>query len=105
MNWDNYITGNLILVKEIIKYGQEQHLEAYMIMMDFFKAYDRIDRTSMIATLEAMNVSEQLIALIILLYRIHPQSSSYTTRKANDSIQKAAKTGLPTKPISIQHSP
>ena len=38
------ITGNLILVKEIMEYCKEEDIEAYMIMMDFKKAYDRIDR-------------------------------------------------------------
>ena len=42
------ITGNLILSKEIIEYCQEKDLEAYMIMMDFKKAYERIDRNTII---------------------------------------------------------
>ena len=32
------ITGNLVLVKEIMEYCKEEDLEAYMIMMDFKKA-------------------------------------------------------------------
>ena len=36
-------TGNLILVEEITEYCNEEDLEAYIIMMDFEKAYDRID--------------------------------------------------------------
>ena len=38
------ITGNLKLVKEIMIYCKEEDIEAYMIMIDFKKAYDRIDR-------------------------------------------------------------
>ena len=32
------ITGNLVLVTEIMKYWKEEEIEAYMIMMDFKKA-------------------------------------------------------------------
>ena len=62
------ITGNLMLAKEIIEYCEENNIEAYMIMMDFRKAYDRIDRSTMIETLKAMNISETVIDLILLLY-------------------------------------
>ena len=55
------ITGNLMLVKEIIEYCAETNIEAYMIMMDFKKAYDRIDRLAMIECLHAMNVSTKII--------------------------------------------
>ena len=62
------ITGNLMLAKEIIEYCEENNIEAYMIMMYFKKAYDRIDRSTMIETLKAMNISETIIDLILLLY-------------------------------------
>ena len=39
-----------------------------MIMMDFMKAYDRIDITTMIATLKVINVSETILDLVKLLY-------------------------------------
>ena len=38
------ITRNLILVKDIMEYCKEEGIEVYMIMMDFKKSYDRIDR-------------------------------------------------------------
>ena len=57
-----------MLVKEIIEYCNEHDIEAYMIMMDLMKAYDRIDRATMVETLEAMNVSETITDLVKLLY-------------------------------------
>ena len=39
-----------------------------MIMMDFQKAYDRINRTTMLDTLVTMNVDPYIIELIQLLY-------------------------------------
>ena len=62
------ITGNLILVKEIIEYCNEENIEAYIIMMDFKKAYDRIDRETVEITLRAMNFGENIINMIKLLY-------------------------------------
>ena len=53
------ITGNLVLVKEIMEYCKEEDIGAYMIMMDFKKSYDRIDRKTMEETLRAMNYSEK----------------------------------------------
>ena len=62
------IIGNIMLVKEIIEYCNEHSIEAYMIMINFMKAYDRIDRATMVETLEAMNVSETVIDLVKLWY-------------------------------------
>ena len=39
-----------------------------MIMMDFKRAYDRIDTKTMEETLRAMNFSEEIIDLVLLLY-------------------------------------
>ena len=39
-----------------------------MIMMDFKKAYNRIDRKTMEETLRAINFSEKIIDLVLLLY-------------------------------------
>jgi hypothetical protein len=62
------ITGNLILVKEIIQYCNEEGIEGSLILMDFKKAYDRVDRGLMIKTLEAMNFGPDFIQLIQTLY-------------------------------------
>lgn len=62
------ITGNLILVKEIIDYCKEENIEAYLILMDFKKAYDRIDRKTIETTMRAMNYGEKIIGMIKLLY-------------------------------------
>ena len=63
------ITGNLMLVKEIIEYCEEHNIEAYIIMIDFMKAYDRIDKATIIETLEKMNISKTVINLVQLLYK------------------------------------
>ena len=63
------ITGNLILVKEIIEYCNEENIEAYIILMDFKKAYDRIDRETLEYTMRAMNYGENLIEMVKLLYQ------------------------------------
>ena len=62
------ITGNLILVKEIIEYCKEENIEAYLILMDFKKAYDRIDRETIETTMKAMNYGDKIIEMIKLLY-------------------------------------
>jgi hypothetical protein len=49
---DGDITGNLILVKEIMEYCNEEDMEGSLILMDFMKAYDKVDREAMMATLE-----------------------------------------------------
>jgi hypothetical protein len=40
---DGNIVGSLILVKEIIEYCNEENVEGALILMDFKKAYDRIE--------------------------------------------------------------
>lgn len=62
------ITGNLILVKEIIDYCNEEQQEGNMILMDFMKAYDRVDREAMFDTLTAMNYGDYFMNLIRILY-------------------------------------
>jgi hypothetical protein len=62
------IAGNLILVKEIIAYCDDEELEGSMIMMDFMKAYDRVDRETMMKTMRAMNIGERYMKMVELLY-------------------------------------
>ena len=50
-----------------MEYCKEEDIEAYMIMMDFRKAYDRIDRNTIEETLRAMNFNEKIIDLVLLL--------------------------------------
>ena len=49
---DGVITGNLILVKEVIEYCNELNEEGAVVMMDFMKAYDRVDRDVMMEVLK-----------------------------------------------------
>ena len=49
------ISGNLILVKEIIEYYNKNDIERCIILMDFKKAYDRVDREAMMKVLHKMN--------------------------------------------------
>ena len=65
---DGDIAGNLLLVKEIIAYCEEEEVEGFMIMMDFEKAYDRVDRGVMLETLRSMNFGEKFIRMVELLY-------------------------------------
>ena len=62
------IIGNVILVKEIIEYCNETDTEAYVLMMDFKKAYDRVDRETIEQTMRKMNYGENILKLIKLLY-------------------------------------
>ena len=62
------ITGNLILVKEIIEYCNESNTEGAMLMMDFKKAYDRVNRETMMRTLETMNFGEGFRRIVKTLY-------------------------------------
>ena len=59
---------NLILVKEIMEYYNETDNETYIMMMDFMKAYDRIDRETIKLTIREMNFGEPIIEMIKLLY-------------------------------------
>ena len=65
---DGDITGNLILVKELIEYCNEEEVEGAMVMMDFKKAYDRVDRQAMFDVLEEMNFGEQFVRLVKVMY-------------------------------------
>lgn len=61
---DGDIAGNLILVKEIMDYCNETDSEGYIIMMDFKKAYDRVNREALRKTLEAMNFGEYFLNFV-----------------------------------------
>jgi hypothetical protein len=62
------IMGSLILVKEIIEYCNEEEVEGALILMDFKKAYDRIDREFMMKTLKAMNFGPDFVGMVEMLY-------------------------------------
>ena len=62
------IAGNLLLVKEMIEYCNEEDIEGSMIMMDFMKAYDRIDRGAMMETLKTMGFGDKIIGTVKVLY-------------------------------------
>ena len=51
-----------------MEYCKEEDIEAYMIMMDFKKEYDIIDRKTTEDNLRAMNFSEKIIDLVLLLH-------------------------------------
>ena len=63
------ITGNLILVKDIIEYYNEEDLEAYIIMMNLRKVYNRIDREILEVTMREIIFGENLIEMVKLLYK------------------------------------
>ena len=63
------ITGNLILVKEVIELCKEKDVEAYIMLMDFMKAYHRIDWETIELILREMNFGEPVIEIIKLLYK------------------------------------
>ena len=62
------IAGNLLLVKEIIAYCDEEDMEGILIMMDFMKAYDRVNRETMMEIMKRMNIGENFRNMIHLLY-------------------------------------
>ena len=62
------IAGNLLLVKEIIAHCDEEDMEGAMIMMDFMKAYDRVDRDTVMETMKAINIGEGFRNMVQLLY-------------------------------------
>ena len=66
---DGDITGNLILVKEIIEYCEEEEMDGAIIMMDFMKAYDRVDRDVMFEVLKAMNFGEEFVEYVKMMYK------------------------------------
>ena len=62
------IQGNLILVKEIIDYCNETGEEGALILMDFAKAFDRVDREVLMQTLKEMNFGDKFCGMIEMLY-------------------------------------
>ena len=62
------ITGNLILVKEVIEYIEEEDLDGAIVMMDFMKAFDRIDRDVMFEVLERMNFGDMFVEYVKMMY-------------------------------------
>ena len=62
------IAGNLLLVKEIIAHCDDEDMEGVMIMMDFMKAYDRVDRETVYETMSAMNIGEGFGNMVRVLY-------------------------------------
>ena len=52
----------------MIEYCNEEDIEVYIIMMDFKKAYNRIDRETVEVTLRAMYFGYNIINMIKLLY-------------------------------------
>ena len=51
-----------------MKYCKEEDIKAYMIMINFKKAYDRIDSKTIEETIRAMNFGGKIIDLFLLLY-------------------------------------
>jgi len=62
------ITGNLILVKEVIEYCNGNDEDGAVVMMDFMKAYDRVDRDVMFRVLRKMNFGEDMLNMIETMY-------------------------------------
>ena len=65
---DGDITGNLLLVKEIIEYCKETDTQGALLLMDFKKAYDRVSRETMMSVLEAMNFGPDLLQIVRTMY-------------------------------------
>lgn len=63
------ISGNIILVKEIIEYCDRENKEGALILMDFQKAYDRVSREVMFELLERLNFGEIFRKYVRLLYK------------------------------------
>jgi hypothetical protein len=66
---DREITGNLILVKEVIEYCNKSGEEGAIILMDFQKAYDRVNRETMMKVLEKMNFGPVFLRYIRTMYK------------------------------------
>ena len=85
---DGDITGNLILVKEIVQYCNEEGKEGALILMDFKKAYDRVDRGLMFKTLEKMNFEPEFVDLVKTLY-----GDAISAVEVNDELTREILTG------------
>ena len=57
------IAGNLLLVKEVIAYCDEEDMEGILIMIDFMEAYDRVDRGTM---MEIMKMNTALLGVFLI---------------------------------------
>ena len=55
-------------MKEIIEYCNENDEEGAIILMDFKKAYDRVDRVAMFRVLEKMGFGRDFVDIVKVLY-------------------------------------
>ena len=85
---DGDITGSIILVKEIIDYCNENNVEGNVILIDFMKAYDRVDREAMFMTLQGMNFGDEFINMTRVLYK-----QVLVTINVNDELTEEFVTG------------
>ena len=75
-------------MKEIIDYCNENDIEGNVILIDFMKAYDRVDREAMFMTLKGMSFGDELINMIRALY-----NQVTVTINVNDDLTEEFVTG------------
>ena len=62
------IHSNLHLTRDIITYSNQKRIKGYIVTVDQEKAFDRVDRNLLYKILEKMNLGENLIKWIKILY-------------------------------------
>ena len=62
------INSNLSLLRDIVKYSNEENIPSAMLCLDQLKAFDRVDWNFMYRTLAAMNFGPNFIKWIKIMY-------------------------------------
>ena len=57
------------LLRRIIEFGESTQNNLYLVLLDWEKAFDKVDRTQLFISMERMGVNQKLIELTKSLYR------------------------------------
>ena len=63
-------TGDAIhLIRRVIEYGESTNNQLHLLLLDWEKAFDKVDRKGLITAMERMGVDDKLISLVKMLYK------------------------------------
>ena len=57
------------LIRRISEYGHQTNNQLHLVLLDWEKAFDEINRTGLMIALKRMNVDEKLIKLVQSVYK------------------------------------
>ena len=94
------ITHNLLILRDFVKYADENQLEACLISLDQMKAFDRVNWDFLFKVLHKMNFGNELIKWIQLLYnRIYAHIKVNGFLSAKFILEQGVRQGCPLSPM------